>query len=330
MAAAEGALPTIPSTPDHRVSTGVDRPRLHLHLFMLFVCGILLAVSVVGFRLTSTSGMPSLPAVIALLVVSAFPAVVWHDRRRHERRDAALTLPWIIALILLIPLVAVLSGRLHFPLRDAVFARIDHALGFDVPAIMRWSSQHRRIGDLLKRSYPLLFWLLAAAVIIPIAMGKRVASEQFLLANTIALLLAMPVFTLFPAVGPWIGYHFQPDAAQRAVESSIALLHNRASVPDTINVVGIVCFPSFHVIWAVLSAAALSSVKPLRIPATVLASLIMASTVTTGWHYVSDALGGILIAAIGILAARHFLTHPTVVARSAAAAAGPARHRPNV
>jgi hypothetical protein len=173
---------------------------------MLAVCGILLAISVAGFRLTSTSGMPSLPAAMVLLIVSALPALIWHDRRRYEKRDAALTLPWIVSLILLIPLIAVLSGRLHFPLRDAAFVRIDQALGFSVPAIMAWSSRHSLIGALLGHSYPLLFWLLAAAVVVPIVAGKQKAAEQFVLANTIALLLAMPAFLLFPAVGPWAGY----------------------------------------------------------------------------------------------------------------------------
>jgi hypothetical protein len=52
---------------------------------------------------------------------------------------------------------------------------------------------------------------------------------------------------------------------------------------------GIVCFPSFHVIWAVLSGWSLWSIKPLRILGAELASLVV---VTTGWHYVCDVLAG--------------------------------------
>jgi membrane-associated phospholipid phosphatase len=57
-----------------------------------------------------------------------------------------------------------------------------------------------------------------------------------------------------------------------------------------------VCFPSFHAAWAVLAALALWSVKPLRVPAVVLASLIVISTVTTGWHYAVDTLAGVSLA----------------------------------
>ena len=66
---------------------------------------------------------------------------------------------------------------------------------------------------------------------------------------------------------------------------------------------GIVCLPSFHAIWAVLSAVTLWSVKPLRIPSSILAVLIIASTVTSGGHYACDTVAGILLAGAAVLCA---------------------------
>jgi membrane-associated phospholipid phosphatase len=42
----------------------------------------------------------------------------------------------------------------------------------------------------------------------------------------------------------------------------------------------------------------------LRIPAAALTGLIILSTVTTGWHYFSDVLAGILVAVLSIAAAK--------------------------
>lgn len=67
------------------------------------------------------------------------------------------------------------------------------------------------------------------------------------------------------------------------------------------------CFPSFHVIWAVLSARALWGFRYLPVPVTMLAALISISTMTTGWHYFADVLGGLMIAWISILAAKAYL-----------------------
>jgi membrane-associated phospholipid phosphatase len=71
------------------------------------------------------------------------------------------------------------------------------------------------------------------------------------------------------------------------------------------NVAGVVCFPSFHAIWAVLCGYAFSGFRRyIRIPVYVLAALMFLSTVTTGWHYVIDVLAGLLVAVVSLLIAR--------------------------
>ena len=53
-----------------------------------------------------------------------------------------------------------------------------------------------------------------------------------------------------------------------------------------------------------MCAAALWGFRPIRIPAAILSVLIILSTLTTGWHYFSDVLGGIVVAAISMAVAR--------------------------
>jgi hypothetical protein len=274
-------------------------PSLRTHIFMLGACSLLLVSAAVGVWTTPASGWQSiLEAAAALLPISMLTAILWHDRGNFEKRNAALTLPWTVVLIALIPSIAVLSARFRFPLRDAMFVKIDDAMGFSVPGAVYWSAHHHILGTIFDRSYPLLFLLLPAAILLPPIIGNRKASDQFILANTIAFLISFPLFTLWPAVGPWYGYNFPGNPAQRACEASIHGLHGGAS---DAAIVGIVCFPSFHVIWAVLSAWSLWSIPLLRIPATLVAFLIVISTVTTGWHYVADVLAGFVICAVALL-----------------------------
>ena len=69
---------------------------------------------------------------------------------------------------------------------------------------------------------------------------------------------------------------------------------------------GIVSFPSFHTIWAVLSSYALWGFRFLRWPSVICAVLIILSTMTTGWHYFADVLGGLILAFVSIEIATHF------------------------
>jgi hypothetical protein len=277
-----------------------------LRLFMVAACGLLFSICVAG---SLTGGAESdwrvlVPAVAVLFPISFLPGILWHDAGQNQKRDAALTLPWIVLLVALVPWAAVLSGRLGMPLRDGFFASMDDHLGFSVPAIVGWMSVHPRISAVLNHSYPLLFLLLAVAAVLPAAMGLSPAAQRFLVANTIAFLAAFPVFALLPAIGPWAGYHVAGTAEQRACEMAIVTIRGGHPAAGA----GIVCFPSFHVIWAVLSAAALWPIKPLRIPATLLAGLIVISTVTTGWHYVVDSVAGLALAGFSLACADRFLS----------------------
>jgi membrane-associated phospholipid phosphatase len=44
--------------------------------------------------------------------------------------------------------------------------------------------------------------------------------------------------------------------------------------------------------------------RPIRIPVALLAGMIILSTLTTGWHYFSDVLAGIAVAAISMVIAK--------------------------
>jgi hypothetical protein len=58
-------------------------------------------------------------------------------------------------------------------------------------------------------------------MLVPPIVGTRKAAEQFVLANTIAVLISGA--TLYPAIGPWAGYHFPGNEAQKACQAGSAL-----------------------------------------------------------------------------------------------------------
>jgi membrane-associated phospholipid phosphatase len=267
---------------------------------MLAACLLLLVLAAIGAWRFPDPLWKTLAGVGAVMMpISLLPAIVLHDCSKFERRDAALTIPWSLVMALLIPPIAVLSGRLHFPLVDSLFIKTDRLFGVSVPEVVAWCASHPRIDELFDRSYHLLFWILPTAILVPALAGKREAAERFLVANVIAFFVALPLFTVWPAVGPWYGFGFEGNALQKACEASIVALHGGGVE----GAVGVVCFPSFHVIWAMLAAAALWSVKPLRIIAAIAAGLIAISTVTTGWHYITDVAGGLAVAALSFVLA---------------------------
>jgi len=238
------------------------------------------------------------PLVITALVLSApllVPAALFHDRKKWAHRDAALVLPWTLLIALLIVQAAPITATFAFPLRDGLWRSLDQHLGLNVPAIMAFVLRHPAIDSLLFRSYAFtLHPLVLCAILLPALLGKREAAQRFVLSNAFSFVLALPLMIFLPAVGPWVGWGFPPDKLQKACEATIfSLRHGSLDIRD--NFGGIVCLPSFHAFWAIVSAQALYTFRYLRYPAIVVAGLITISTVTTGWHYGVDVIAGILM-----------------------------------
>ena len=277
------------------------------HLWMAFAISTLLIISLAGCALTGIE-LPELGAwVMVFLVLSAMllplPAY-WYEKGRADLLDSALTLLWALLLRLIIPLLVRVAARLRMPLQDSFFGRADEHLGVSVPAIMAWAARHW-LGSVLNRSYAWVVILLPVAVLLPVLAGRSKYAREFLVANLISFAIGIPLFALLPAVGPWRYFHIPPTQAQTTF-CEAPLLALRLPGPYVLGSqeAGIVCFPSFHVAWAILFAAALWGFRSLRIPLVLVSTMVILSTITTGWHYFVDVLGGILLAIVSILLAK--------------------------
>jgi hypothetical protein len=180
-------------------------------------------------------------------------------------------------------------------LQDLRFAQWDGWLGVHVPDLAAWASTHW-LGILANKSYNILFPLMQVAILLPIFTGKVKYAQRFLTTNLVAFALGLPVFAFLPGIDPWFGDHFTA-APDLALGQSFVLLAIRHPGPYVYQYpAGVICFPSFHVIWAILCVQALWGFRFLRIPVSLFSALIVFSTLTTGNHYLCDVLAGIVLA----------------------------------
>jgi membrane-associated phospholipid phosphatase len=271
----------------------------------------ILAFSFVGCRLTLIT-LPDLGqtaiALALLIPISFLLPIYWHEKGRMEMRDAALTIPWCLLFRSVLPCTVGIAGRLgrNRPLEDSSFVRLDQALRFQVWEVSAWASHHW-LGHFINSTYSLLTPLLFAAFFLPALTGKVKNAQRFIVSNLVAFLIGMPLFSFFPAVGPWFGYHLAAASDPLVCQHNLEAL--RTPGPYTLMVYGVVCFPSFHVIWVIICADALWAFKFLRVPTFILAILIILSTITGGWHYLVDVLAGLLVG-VAAVAAAHAICRP--------------------
>jgi membrane-associated phospholipid phosphatase len=242
-------------------------------------------------------------AWFVLISISLPLPAYWQEKGKTELRNAALTIPWAIFFIFVLFSTVGAVGRLSMghALQDDYFAHLDRSLGVSVPYLTAWASDHW-LGGIINATYLILFPMLLVAFLAPALTGKVKTSQAFILSNLAAFAIGLPLFALYPAIGPWYGYHFPMNHFQELCQQSILLLHTPG--PYNLQPIGVICFPSFHVIWAIIAADSLCCFKPLRFPAILLSMLIILSTMTTGWHYFVDVLSGIVVSALALLVSR--------------------------
>lgn len=276
------------------------------HHQMAYANAIILTLTLIGFSLTHTylRHLAGIAIGCVALIAIALPLPLYlYEKKEFYWFESVLTIIWAAVVYGLLHFFVVSAGRFgaRFPLYDSMFVYLDRRLGVSVPAIMAWAPHHW-IGQLADRSYSLLVPMLVFTMVVPIFLGRLEYTRQFVIANILAFAIGLPLFSLFPAVGPWYGFHFTPTSAQAACQTVVLLM--RVSRPYRYQgAAGLICFPSFHVIWAILCARALWGFRYWRIPIAIFTGLMIFSTMTTGWHYFCDVLAGILIAGISTLIA---------------------------
>jgi len=284
---------------DDAVARSTVTPSKSVHYALLACCVVLLIFCVLaappGAMKTAQPLIITLMLLIGPLLV---PAAMLHERKKADRRDSVLMLPWTLLIALLIVQTAPTTATFAYPLRDSLWRSLDEHIGFNIPAIMAFARNHPVINSVFSYSYAFaLHPLTFCAILLPPVLGQKGPAQRFVLANAFSFVLALPLMVFLPAVGPWSGWGFPPDRLQQSCQATIyALRHGSLLIKDSFG--GIVCMPSFHVFWAVISAHALARIRFLRYPAVIAAGLITVSTMTTGWHYGVDVIAGLLMAAV--------------------------------
>jgi membrane-associated phospholipid phosphatase len=193
-------------------------------------------------------------------------------------------------------ILILLAGRSSAPLIDGNLARIDAALHFSTGAVVQWIAVFPKMRMAFSIVYQAVMPLILLSVFVPPLCGREKESQRYILSIMIAAIITAVAFALWPAAGPWTVFGFTPTQDQADVQTYlVSVLKSSAPAHVDFRTMGVVSFPSFHVVLALLSAIALWNVRQIRYVVVVIAAGICISTLTTGWHYLVDVVGGVAV-----------------------------------
>jgi len=218
-------------------------------------------------------------------------------RKYHRLREAAIMALWMATLTVVLNVLIQICARTPAPMIDLSLARADAVMHVSALSAMDWARQSRLLQAIFTLAYGCLPLMMLLAVMVPTLLGRFRQAQQYVLAVTIGALLTGAIFALWPAAGPWVVYGYRPATNQATAQAFLLALKSQQPIAMNMDIAAIVSFPSFHVVLALLSAAALWPYRKFRLVLIVLSAVIAVSTITTGWHYIVDVLGGFAVAA---------------------------------
>jgi hypothetical protein len=221
----------------------------------------------------------------------AFPAAVAAFYRVSRRSDKLAdlgyyTTVWLVFSVLGC-ILTYIAARVALPLRDIQFAHWDASLSLNW---WRWTSfvaSHERFELLLDLAYSTILPQTLGSVIYFSHIRRPDRNDDLLRTTMVAALITAAVFGLLPALGPHLkGQYVEWSATLAAIRSG------SVSTFSLQHLQGIIAFPSFHTVAAILLIYSHRPPMPSFGPVLVLNLVMLLATPSEGQHYLVDTLSG--------------------------------------
>ncbi len=194
----------------------------------------------------------------------------------------------------------ILTGILPLPRWDETLATADRALGLNWLDMYQWLTRHHAIEASARAVYnslgPETVILFGALELL----GHHNQARAFLLRFMVSTIATLAIGILFPAAGAFVYYHLPVASTTGYVSQWADLRDGTLRTINPLNNQGLVVFPSFHTMLAVLCTCAARPLRILKIPLLALNLLIIAASPAMGGHYFIDIFAGVILAALTI------------------------------
>ena len=185
---------------------------------------------------------------------------------------------------------------------DPYLVKADFWFHVNTPVLMAWTHTHAFIYKVFYQVYYSLIYELIIIPVIFICFNGRRALTIFFIAVLTTFIIGAMIYYFFPTMAPSGVFHSHYFSKQQSATSlAFFNVHHRITVTETDG--GLIAFPSFHVIWAIILTYCCKSKKYFFYPLVIYNLILITATVFLGWHYLMDVFGAGIIALIGLYSA---------------------------
>lgn len=188
---------------------------------------------------------------------------------------------------------------------DAWLAAVDRTLGFDWVSAYRFYADRPLLARFAEVAYLSIFFSPTVVITALALSGDAERARGLAAAFGIALLITLAIFCFCPARSA-LAYHlgsevdYMPATGIGHLAAMDQLRAGAMTVIDIRSLAGMITFPSFHAVSAVLFIWAAWPVAWLRWPCLAINLAMLIVTPVQGTHYLIDVIGGVTVALVAI------------------------------
>jgi membrane-associated phospholipid phosphatase len=214
-----------------------------------------------------------------------------------------LAILFVRSLIYVGTLFEYLAASVNLPLLDPSLDVADRALGFDWSSFFATVNAHPVVNSILTFAYGSTIPVMLGVLVILCCKRDICRLGEFLAVFAVSLLCTLAIGAFMPAVGAFTQHASVGDLFSRwpFFQTIQSLRNDTTPILDFSDSQGLVTFPSFHAVMAIITTYALRDLRVVSLLGLViLNSLEIISTLTEGGHYLVDVIGGIIVAVASI------------------------------
>lgn len=210
-------------------------------------------------------------------------------------------------------LIAIAAGLIATGIQFTPFPYIDRHLiqwdiffHFNTVALITFTHNHPFLHEIFSFTYDMvIIQLILICVVLPLFKNQERSMVVYFIALCFSYIIGTTIYYFFPSIAPTHFFHVPYfSASEHNVFIKYYDIHHY--LPIKRGGGGIISFPSFHVIWAVLFIYAYRNVKWLFYIFLIINSVAILATLFLGWHYLVDVIAGAILAVFSIIVAEHW------------------------
>ncbi|HEY8698514.1 MAG TPA: phosphatase PAP2 family protein [Rhizomicrobium sp.] len=285
---------------------------VRLQWLLLLILGSVIAADCLWASLARFDVDTGAYGLLALLASGLGLAGLFYARVRNDEHLSAMLFGsgFLIAFSASFSLLNYFLLTVAGPRIDVPLAAADRAMGIDWPAMMVLAANHPAANKALEFAYNSV---LPQIVLLIACLGARSRAAdiyRFSLALAVGAGITVFCWTAFPSFGAFSVYELPAAVSSRLTvaldghyaHDLLALLANGPGRISPQEVKGLIGFPSFHAVLALLVAWYAWPLRRLRWPAVGLNAAVLVATPIQGGHHVVDVIAGFGVAAAAIAA----------------------------